>query len=759
MDRVGNDLVQGRAPKQPPQSVNRVVPDSRVPNASSPGFRSLAATTDAVLWSETWPTLDDPLPRPFQSMTEDNSPHHRRAGILPRHHYSSSPRGPQAAQATITSDTAHGGERRRSETETTPRPERRNTKRRRTGPERFDNYLHGEMRLPLDATTTDVFKKYPNHITDEDIEECWRLGLSARQISEMMPEDTQFNSDGVHVQQHHSLIQKKFKTYKDRHEKRLQTMRDRLAQSEGQDLLRFPTMEANRAREGRNNGPNTGRNAPPSAAGASIELPDLSFRYYSFNPANDQAFEARMSIELAKVEPLSGHPADEDHEIRVISLLIKQEIQRHGNLLKRLFIQTHPSTGDFDTHTYPNRETEGHEYQQRLLAYADAQRASLYRESGMHLSQQSGIPWNHTPDDTTTFPDALRLLQLIIDRIYFQCPVNSPPVSPKRPLFNVEHTNLRKWRVLARLLYYMASLTRNLEDVASANAARTQAASSMTQPRPPRHFQEAQARSWSQAMTASDDEPRPMVGSSPLRHLPTMPFHREATAAADQQPPYAAFDPITRTEPADRPQARTYFDVTSSPTSVLIPSPSERGITVYEGIGPLPVNTTRSAYQPPVTGPATRSLRDHNEPRSAFIGGRPEQTTFGTNSRPFPTSARPPQTPRHTALSFPAPNATTSPSVGLVPTSPTTEPAMAGNAVRSVPPELLAGSSGLEKTRHRFDAPKVVGQDDFSTPEAPPAIPPSTDSIPAQLPATADEVRDEMKDYISFPGKSYENYP
>src|SRR2546421_1336573 len=72
--------------------------------------------------------------------------------------------------------------------------------------------------------------------TRDGQEECWRLGLSARQISELMPEDTHFNSEGILVQQHHSLIQKKFKAFKLRHETRVQAMNDDAVQQERQDL-------------------------------------------------------------------------------------------------------------------------------------------------------------------------------------------------------------------------------------------------------------------------------------------------------------------------------------------------------------------------------------------------------------------------------------------------------------------------------------------------------------------------------------------
>src|SRR2546429_28989 len=102
--------------------------------------------------------------------------------------------------------------------------------------------------------------------TGDGQEECWRLGLSARQISEMMPEDTHFNSEGILVQQHHSLIQKKFKTFKLRHETRVQAMNDDAVQQERQDLSGPSSRQETQIHERRYRNSTAGSDAPPSTA-------------------------------------------------------------------------------------------------------------------------------------------------------------------------------------------------------------------------------------------------------------------------------------------------------------------------------------------------------------------------------------------------------------------------------------------------------------------------------------------------------------
>ena len=728
MDRVGNSFQHGHVSYQIPLSRDRTTPGSWVPSSSSTGFRSSEALAGPVLWSQNPPTFGDPSARPLQLMTEDDSQQQLRGGFMRRYRYSASPPDTQPLPATVTGVTMRGRERRRSEREVAPRPERRNTKRRRTGPERFDNYLHGDTRLPPNTTTTDVFKKYPNHITDGDIEECWRLGFSARQISELMPKDTQFNSDGVHVQQHHSLIQKKFKTFKERHEERLQTLKARSDQPEGQDLLRLPTREVTSFQDGQNIGSNSGRHAPPSPARATIELPSLNFRYYSFDPTNDQAFEARVSIELAKIEPLVDHPAHEDYEIRVLGLLINQEVQRHVDLWKRRFVQIQPSTGHADTH--PSSDADDYQYQQRLLAYTDTQRASVYRETSMRLSQQMGIPRVHTTS-TGNSSDALWLLHHMITQINFQTPINTTPPSPKRPLFNFEHTDLRKWRALARLLYYLVSITRNLEDRITASAASTQAASSVNRYRPSTPFEEVRTRPGNQTIAALDEEPRPPAGLSSIRHMPSTPFYQKSTNPGDRQSSSAAFDPTTSTE-----------------------SPSGRAGIGYEG---EEINSAygRAPYYSPVAMATAGNLNDQDEFRSAFGGAAPDTTSTGPSGPNGPplTSAWPRHTPPHTTLPSAAPNATTYASLGQTRMFHVTK---VHNLARNVPPETLRSPSGLEQAPHRAESPREVAPDTRSMSEPPTTRLPPTGFVQVKMPEPAPKFNFETEDYVLFPGESHQ---
>jgi hypothetical protein len=91
-------------------------------------------------------------------------------GFLPRDHSPHPyPFNQALPQATVLDAATGGRQKSQSDRDKIPHPERKNTKRRGTGPDRFGNYLHGDVALPLDTTTADVFKKYPNHITDEDI--------------------------------------------------------------------------------------------------------------------------------------------------------------------------------------------------------------------------------------------------------------------------------------------------------------------------------------------------------------------------------------------------------------------------------------------------------------------------------------------------------------------------------------------------------------------------------------------------------------
>jgi hypothetical protein len=107
---------------------------------------------------------------PDHPSTDGAQPQQAHFGFLPRDRSPSSyPFNQSLPQATGPNAAVGGRRKSQSDGDDAPRAERKNTKRRRTGPDRFGNYLHGDVALPLDTTTADVFKKYPNHITDEDI--------------------------------------------------------------------------------------------------------------------------------------------------------------------------------------------------------------------------------------------------------------------------------------------------------------------------------------------------------------------------------------------------------------------------------------------------------------------------------------------------------------------------------------------------------------------------------------------------------------
>lgn len=107
---------------------------------------------------------------PDQPLVDGTQPQQGRFGFLPRDHSPSSyPFSQTLPQATVPNAVVGGRQKSRADRDEAPRLERKNTKRRKTGPDRFGNYLRGDVALPLDTTTADVFKKYPNHITDEDI--------------------------------------------------------------------------------------------------------------------------------------------------------------------------------------------------------------------------------------------------------------------------------------------------------------------------------------------------------------------------------------------------------------------------------------------------------------------------------------------------------------------------------------------------------------------------------------------------------------
>jgi hypothetical protein len=542
--------------RQSSDSIPPNYPQSWMPTPISTGYPWLGpALAGSNLWPQNYPTFADPFARTDKVPIET---------ILPQEPIKVSRRSDEpflspenrTTQPTTVSANACGRSRRQLEREVTPRLERKNTKRRKTGPDRFARYLHGDMPLPADTTTIDVFTRYPNHINDEDTEELWRLGFSARQISELMPEDTHYNSEGVLVQQHHSLIQKKFKVFKERHEMHEQAIRNRAAQPESQSLLRLSTDHEAWSQESR-------KTALLSTAGAVADLPELKFRYYPFDPTNDKAFEARMSIVLADLEPIAGQPDPEDHEVHFLDRFLRQEFQRHGDLLKHRLIPV-----------------QSLEFRQ----------ASLYNETSRALWRKWQIPLVVTTVPATA-AEALRMLQHVIDEIYLQHPATAD-LAAKRAIFNFEHRHLRRWRVLARTVYFLLAITRRLEAGPSTGVP---AAPSGTSRHALSLSSKMQGGLASQAMAVSTQEIRPPDGRSPVRGLLSTAYSAEPSSAAYRQSPYLDSGEATGVAYLGSPPAPTHFESSSLPSAYGTSATSPEARVDHGGLGgpgtanPLPV--------------------------------------------------------------------------------------------------------------------------------------------------------------------------
>jgi hypothetical protein len=584
MDRARDDLQQRWPSNRQSESTTPTFPQFRASTSSSTDFHSLGPSIAPNSWQQGYQSPMDSFTISVQPSTEESLPHQGRLGISQRRYDPPSHRGTETPDTVSTGTAAWGRITSQLDRQGTPRLERRSTKRRKTGPDRFQNYLHGNTSLPPYTTTIDVFTKYPNHITDEDIEECWRLGLSARQISDLMPNDTHYNSDGILVQQHHSLIQKKFKTFKERYETRQKAMKDRAARRESRSLLR-PSYRQQISTQGEQYlDSGASQSAAQSTTAAVADLPDMKFRYYPFDPTNDKAFDARMAIEIAEVEPVAGKIAHEDHEIRILDLLIRREFQVHADLLEHRFFQA------------------------QTLGF---QQASLYNETSRALLRKWPI---HGIGMATTYTasEALRILQRVVNQICLHYPGNSPP-SAKRPIFNLEHRDLRMWKTFARTLYYLTSITRRLEASSNSVAAGYPTASSETQQCASAPFGDGRAGHGSQTRCASDRESRPLDGLPPVRGLPPTASSGGSITVSDPQSSYAVHGLVTGSTLVNSPQVQNYLASSSSPRAYRISS-TTRGVRVsHEGVeGP----TAQSAL--PQTSAPTADSREPGPPMTAF---------------------------------------------------------------------------------------------------------------------------------------------
>lgn len=581
------------------------------------------------------------------------------------------------------------------------------------------------------------------------------MGLSARQISELMPEDTHFNSEGMLVQQHHSLIQKKFKTFKLRHETRVQAMNDDAVQQECQDLSGPSSRQDTRIHERRHRNSTAGSDAPPSTADKMVKVPDLKFRCYPFNPTNDQAFEARVSVELAKIAPVSGRMAYGDHEIQVLDLLVRREIQKHSDLLKCQFVRNQTFTSGTDINVRSGTEDRFHH--QQLLSYIDHQRSALYTDISRDLSGQWTTPW-FVISSTDTASEALRKLQLVIDQMYLHYSTNAAPPSAKRPIFNFEHPNLRRWRDLARLLYYLISITLKLEAGTSAEDADTAPASSLNLHITPRPLGETRARYRDQTMNLSDAA-HGLLGGHPLRgELMSTTLHNGPATVAYQQPLNATNGQAAGYAPVIRSQGPPHLTSPSPSTTHVMPSIFARA-TLGRASAGATLTQMGSPYHPPIVAAAIRDQFDQDDTSSTSAGVACEQATSGTYAGLFATSLLPPWTPRHPALLSSAMNLPIEPSVSSARLSPALKPEIAQNVPRDAPSEMGTNPTELKIDAHGVSLPQDSKQDALS-----PIRPPQTPTLPTRslqpdIPATAYPHVSEIDDYVSIPSESREASP
>jgi hypothetical protein len=170
MSQVKNSTPHGWSSHQPPQSTESAMPQSPATASNLASFDKLTPLARPTSLLQTSSRLGYPFVIPDQHSTDGALAQRAHFGFLPRDHSPYPyPFNQALPQATVLDAAAGGRQKSQSDRDKIPHPERKNTKRRRTGPDRFGNYLHGDVALPLDTTTADVFKKYPNHITDEDI--------------------------------------------------------------------------------------------------------------------------------------------------------------------------------------------------------------------------------------------------------------------------------------------------------------------------------------------------------------------------------------------------------------------------------------------------------------------------------------------------------------------------------------------------------------------------------------------------------------
>jgi hypothetical protein len=401
--------------------------------------------------------------------------------------------------------------------------------------------------------------------------------------------------------------------------------------------------------------------------------------------------------------------------------------------------------------------TEGRFHHQQLLSYIDHQRAALYTDISRDLSGQWDTPW-FVITSTATASKALRKLQLVIDQMYLRYSTNAAPPSAKRPLFNFEHTNLRRWRDLARLLYYLTSITLELEASTSAEDAGTTPTSSLNLHITPSPFGETRARYRDQAMDLSDTAHGPLEEFPPRGKLMSTTSHNGPATVAYQQSFNATNGQAAGDVPVVRPQGLTHLTSPSSSTTHVMPSMSASATLSRASAGPT-LTQMRSPYHSPIGAAAIRDQFDQNDTRLASAGAACEQAISRTYAGLFATPLLPPRTPRHLALLSSAMDLPIEPSVSPARLSPALKPEIAQNVPRDTPLEMCTSPTDLKINAHGVGSPQDPKQDALS-PIRPPQMPTlPTSSLQSDMPAAAYPHVSEIDDYVSFPSESHEERP
>ena len=317
------------------------------------------------------------------------------------------------------------------QTRAAPRP-RKSTKRRKMC--EWGNHSPRNAVLPAGTTTEDVFTRYPNHITDDDLEELWRLGSSAKDLSNMMPQDTRFNEDGELVSQHHSWIQQKIKQFPRTSATAAPANRERQSKSPMPQtgFLRLASEESEQGVYTAD--PPPLHCAAPQKSGA--ELCKLVFRHHPFDSRDDTAFAARMSIMLAKTYKIPNPTDQGHHEWGVLHEYIMRVMDYHRELVMRKLRRTSPDAEVDECHA---------------RYYDERSRALIMRwRVGSFVRCSCG-------------PHAAHQLYAIF-RLIFEVPTekSSPKSKPGRVIYNCTHPKVSQWKIMARVLYTLIETTDTL---------------------------------------------------------------------------------------------------------------------------------------------------------------------------------------------------------------------------------------------------------------------------------------------------------